>query len=149
MSETVFSKFSTVKFAGTQSTDPLTYRFYEADRVVLGKPLSEHLRFAIAWWHSLAMTGSDPFGSATINRSWMLESDPMKGARMKAPHASIAWSDLRESTLRPGFAPGRKFNGTTNWPTLICWENGSALRRRCQSCGSCSAKPKQHSIATS
>ena len=36
------------------------------------------------------------------------------GRWMKAPHASIAWSDLHESTRRPGFAPGRKFNGTTN-----------------------------------
>jgi hypothetical protein len=68
---------------------------------------------------------------------------------MKAPHASIGWYDLRESTLRPGFVLGRKFNGTTNWPTLIGWDNKSVLRRRCQSCGSFSVKPKRHTIATS
>ena len=71
MSDTVFSSFETCKYEGPGSDNPLAYRWYDPTRVVLGKPLSEHLRFAVAYWHSLAMTGSDPFGGPTIHRPWM------------------------------------------------------------------------------
>ncbi len=85
---TVFSEFSTVQYGGPDATEALTYRYYDANKVVLGKPLSEHLRFAVAYWHSLAMTGSDPFGAATINRPWMDASlDPITAMKMKADAA--------------------------------------------------------------
>lgn len=87
MPETIFSTFPTVKFEGPQSTNPLAYRFYDADRVVMGKTLGEHLRFAVAYWHSFAMTGSDPFGSATINRPWMGAGHPIAMAKLKADSA--------------------------------------------------------------
>ena len=87
MSETIFSQFPTAKFEGTDSTNPLAYRYYDADKVVLGKPLKDHLRFAVAYWHSLAMNGSDPFGAPTILRPWMTNTDPMQAARDKADAA--------------------------------------------------------------
>ena len=87
MPDTVFSPFSTVKFEGTTSNNPLAYQFYDANRVVMGKPLSEHLRFAVAYWHSFAMTGSDPFGGATINRPWMTGGDAIAQAKVKADAA--------------------------------------------------------------
>jgi xylose isomerase len=87
MADTVFSGFETVRFAGRESTKALAYRFYDADRVVLGKPLKEHLRFAVAYWHSLAMTGTDPFGGATLNRPWMQAGNPMMQAKLKADAA--------------------------------------------------------------
>ena len=87
MPDTVFSQFKTVAFEGPDSTNPLAYRFYDADRVVMGKPLKEHLRFAVAYWHSLAMTGTDPFGSATIDRPWMQPGDPIAQAKVKADAA--------------------------------------------------------------
>lgn len=88
MSSTVFSDFATVKYAGPDSDEALAYRYYDADRIVLGKPLREHLRFAVAYWHSLAMNGSDPFGAATIQRPWMAAGlDPMAAARGKADAA--------------------------------------------------------------
>ena len=87
MSDTIFSHFPTVAFEGIGSDNPLAYRYYDADKVVCGKKLSEHLRFAVAWWHSLAMNGSDPFGSATIFRPWMSTGDPMANARQKADAA--------------------------------------------------------------
>jgi xylose isomerase len=46
MSDTLFSPFETVKFEGPESDNPLAYRYYDADKVVLGKPLKEHLRFS-------------------------------------------------------------------------------------------------------
>ncbi len=87
MPQTVFSSFPVVQFEGPQSTNALAYRFYDAERVVMGKPLKEHLRFAVAYWHSFAMTGSDPFGGPTINRPWMTPGDPIAQAKLKADAA--------------------------------------------------------------
>jgi xylose isomerase len=82
-----FSNFDVVKFEGTESTNPLAYQYYDADKMVLGKPLKEHLRFAVAYWHSLAMSGTDPFGGPTIERSWMSPGDPIAQAKRKADAA--------------------------------------------------------------
>jgi len=87
MHETVFSHFATVKYEGPASTNALAYQWYDADRVVMGKPLKDHLRFAVAYWHSLAMTGSDPFGGPTINRPWNGAGDPIALAKLKADSA--------------------------------------------------------------
>ena len=82
-----FSEFETVTFAGPDSNEPMAYRWYDANHVVLGRPMREHMRFAVAYWHSLAMNGSDPFGAPTLNRPWMGQHDPMKAARAKADAA--------------------------------------------------------------
>ncbi len=82
-----FADFETVRYAGPDGTDPLSYRWYDADRVVLGRPLREHLRFAVAYWHSFAMNGSDPFGAPTLKRPWMDRPDAMAAARDKADAA--------------------------------------------------------------
>jgi len=87
LKKTIFAEFPTVRFGGADSCDEFAYRWYDADRVVLGKPLREHLRFAVAYWHSLAMNGSDPFGAPTILRPWMNGSDPLAAARAKADAA--------------------------------------------------------------
>jgi xylose isomerase len=87
MSETLFSSFPTVRYEGPKSDNALAYRWYDKDRVVLGKPMSEHLRFAVAYWHSLTLTGSDPFGGPTIQRPWMTPGDPIAQAKMKADAA--------------------------------------------------------------
>ncbi|ADW71214.1 xylose isomerase (plasmid) [Granulicella tundricola MP5ACTX9] len=87
MTKTIFEDLPTVRFEGEASENELAYRWYDADRVVSGKPLSEHLRFAVAYWHSLAMNGSDPFGAATIHRPWMAGGDPMAAAKAKADAA--------------------------------------------------------------
>lgn len=87
MTDTVFSKMETVRYEGQGSNTELAYRWYDAEKIVMGKPLREHLRFAVAYWHSLAMNGSDPFGGPTIMRPWMATTDPMEGARMKTDAA--------------------------------------------------------------
>jgi len=87
MNDTLFSGMQPVTFEGPDSDNPLAYRWYDAERVVLGKPLKDHLRFAVAYWHSFAMNGSDPFGAPTIQRPWMNNPDPMQGARDKADAA--------------------------------------------------------------
>lgn len=87
MKTTEFSKFDTVKFEGLDGANPLGYHFYDAEKVVMGKPLKDHLRFAVAYWHSLAMTGGDPFGGPTIRRDWMGAGDPIAQAKVKADAA--------------------------------------------------------------
>jgi xylose isomerase len=87
MGQSIFSSFPTVEYEGAESKSDLAYRWYDADRTVLGKPLREHLRFAVAYWHSLAMNGSDPFGAPTIRRPWMDRSDAMGAAQDKADAA--------------------------------------------------------------
>jgi xylose isomerase len=87
MSETIFSSFPTVRYAGPASNDPLSFRWYDPNRVVMGKPLRDHLRFAVAYWHSLTLTGSDPFGGPTIHRPWMSGGDPIPQAKVKADAA--------------------------------------------------------------
>ena len=87
MNETVFSAFKTVQYEGPATDNPLAYRWYDANRIVLGKPLKDHLRFAVAYWHSLAMQGSDPFGGPTIPRPWFAPGDPIAQAKVKADAA--------------------------------------------------------------
>jgi xylose isomerase len=87
MPDTIFSGLSTVKYEGPTTENPLAYRWYDPDKVVLGKPLCDHLRFAVAYWHSLALTGSDPFGGPTIRRPWMGCGDPIAEAKVKADAA--------------------------------------------------------------
>jgi xylose isomerase len=87
LKKSIFAEFPIVQFAGPNTNEEFAYRWYDADRVVLGKPLREHLRFAVAYWHSLAMNGSDPFGAPTINRPWMNRTDAMEAARDKADAA--------------------------------------------------------------
>lgn len=84
---TFFSEFDTVRFEGTESSNPMAYRWYDADKLVLNRPLKDHLRFAVAYWHSLGMNGTDPFGAPTLHRPWMSHSDPMKAAHEKADAA--------------------------------------------------------------
>jgi len=87
MAGTIFSSFETVKYEGPSSQNALAYRWYDADRVVLGKPLKDHLRFAVAYWHSLGMAGGDPFGGPTIQRPWFEPGDPIAQAKVKADAA--------------------------------------------------------------
>ena len=87
MADTIFNSFPTVKYEGPSSENPLAYQWYNPEQLVLGRPLKDHLRFAVAYWHSLAMTGSDPFGGPTIFRPWMETGDPIAQAKLKADSA--------------------------------------------------------------
>lgn len=63
--------------------DPLSFRWYNADQVVGGKTMREHLRFAMAWWHTLGGHGADPFGLPTKKFPWTEAPDPMQHAKDK------------------------------------------------------------------
>jgi xylose isomerase len=82
-----FGDIKPVKYEGPDSRNPLAYRFYNPDEIVLGKRLEDHLRFAVAFWHSFAWPGGDPFGGQTFDRPWFPkggETDTMERAKLKA-----------------------------------------------------------------
>ena len=59
-----------IKFKGSKSTDPFSFRFYNPNEVIHGKSMKEHLRFAMSYWHTLCGTGVDMFGSGTADKSF-------------------------------------------------------------------------------
>ncbi len=79
--KTYFSELEKpVPFEGPDSKNPLAFRYYDADREVAGQRMSDHLRYAVCFWHTFRGTGSDPFGGASFERPWGTESNPMEGA---------------------------------------------------------------------
>jgi len=73
-----------IPFGGVGSDDPLAFRVYQPDRLVLGKRMEDHLRIAVCYWHSFNWPGSDVFGAGTFDRPWLAPSaDPMAAARQK------------------------------------------------------------------
>jgi xylose isomerase len=77
-----FKGIPAIKYEGRESDNDFAFRHYNPDELVLGKPMSEHLRFAAAYWHSFAWPGGDPFGGQTFERPWF--GDSMGDARLKA-----------------------------------------------------------------
>jgi len=65
-----FSEIKRIAFEGANSTNPLSFKYYDAERVVSGKKMKDHLRFAMSYWHTMTGTGVDPFGMATMERSY-------------------------------------------------------------------------------
>jgi xylose isomerase len=78
-----FPGIPTIAFEGTGTNNPLAFRHYNPDEIVDGRPLSEHLRFSVAYWHAFRGTGTDPFGAATIRRPWETGRDPLSIARRR------------------------------------------------------------------
>ena len=88
--EPFFGNIDAIAYEGPDSDNPLAFRWYDADRVVMGKTMAEHLRFGVCYWHSFAWDGSDIFGSGTLDRPWNPASrtgdaamDPMDAAKLK------------------------------------------------------------------
>jgi xylose isomerase len=78
-----FKEIGQVKFEGLESDNPLAFRWYDADRVVAGKTMKDHLRFAGAYWHSFCGNGADPFGGATHVFPWDEKADAVERAKDK------------------------------------------------------------------
>ena len=76
-----------IRYEGKSSDNPLAFKFYNPDQVVAGKPMKEHFKFAIAYWHTFCGQGGDPFGPGTQNFEWDQASDPLQAAKDKADAA--------------------------------------------------------------
>ncbi len=81
-----FKGIGKIPFEGKGSRNPLAYKFYDAKRLVGGKTMEEHLRFAVAYWHSFCADGTDPFGQPTITFPFA-KSDRWQHALAKADAA--------------------------------------------------------------
>ena len=77
-----FNNIEKIKYEGLESNNMLAFRHYNAEEIVMGKPMKEHLKFAVAYWHTFCNDGSDPFGKGTNQRNWITE-DPMQTAKNK------------------------------------------------------------------
>jgi xylose isomerase len=78
-----FPDVPTIRYEGPDSKNPLAFRHYDPDEVVEGKPMRDHLRFAVAYWHTFRGTGSDPFGPGTMLRPWEDGSDSVAMAQTR------------------------------------------------------------------
>ena len=80
-----FKGIGPIGFEGPRSKNPLAFKWYNADQVVNGKTMKEHLRFAIAYWHSFCGNGQDIFaiGNPTMSHPWNVASDPIQAAKDK------------------------------------------------------------------
>lgn len=82
-----FNNVNTIRYEGKDSRNPLAFKHYNADEVVLGKTMKEHLRFAAAYWHTLVADGTDPFGAGTAIR----------------PYNHLTGMDLAKARVEAGF----------------------------------------------
>jgi len=82
-----FKGIEKIKYEGRASDNPLAFKFYDENRVVAGKTMKEHFKFAMAYWHTLCNTGEDPFGPGTKKFPWLGNPDPVQAAYEKADAA--------------------------------------------------------------
>lgn len=78
-----FKNIPKIEYEGKNSTNPLAFKYYDANRVILGKTMREHLQFAMAWWHNLCAGGTDMFGRDTIDKSFGAPKGTMAHAKAK------------------------------------------------------------------
>jgi len=90
-----FPRIKRIAYEGPRSANPLAFHHYNPDEVVDGKPVSAHLRFSIAYWHSFRGVGSDPFGPGTIVRSWEKGRDPISIAKARMDAAFEFFQKIR------------------------------------------------------
>ncbi|MGZ6213756.1 MAG: xylose isomerase [Candidatus Limnocylindria bacterium] len=123
-----------VPFGGVRSTDPLSFKVYQPDRMVLGKRMEDHLRIAVCYWHSFNWPGSDVFGSGTFDRPWLdPRLDPMIAARAKLEAAfeffdklGVPFFCFHDRDIAP---EGRTFAESTSNLTAIVAEAEAHMAR--------------------
>ncbi|MCB2110253.1 MAG: xylose isomerase [Defluviimonas sp.] len=111
-----FHDIAKIRFEGPETDNEFAFRHYDADEMVLGKRMEDHLRFAAAYWHSFAWPGGDPFGGQTFERPWF--GDTMALARLKADVAfemfdllGVPFFCFHDADIRPegaSFAESRR-----------------------------------------
>ncbi len=105
-----FSNIGKIKYEGKDSTNPLAFKYYDPDRIIDGKPMREHLKFALSWWHTMGGDGTDMFGCGTADKTWG-ETDPEARAIAKVDAAfeimdklSIDYYCFHDRDLSPEYA---------------------------------------------
>lgn len=83
MTNMYFPNIGKIPFKGKESKDPMTFRYYDAEKVIMGKKMKDWLRFAMAWWHTLGAEGNDQFGATTKSFPWNKNEDVLTAAKEK------------------------------------------------------------------
>ncbi len=78
-----FQGIGKILFEGKKSDNPMAFRYYDENQVVGSKPMKDHLRFAVAYWHTFCGTGGDPFGPGTKVFPWDQASNTLDRAKEK------------------------------------------------------------------
>ena len=78
-----FKGIDKINYEGKESNNPLAFKFYDENKVVAGKSMKDHFRFAVAYWHTFCGTGADPFGPGTKQFPWDVNSNPVDAAKDK------------------------------------------------------------------
>ena len=84
MAKEYFPTIGKIPFEGAESKNPLAFHYYDANRVVMGKPMKDWFKFAMAWWHTLGQASADPFGGQTRSYEWDKGECPYCRAKDKA-----------------------------------------------------------------
>lgn len=79
-----FDQLDRVRFEGTKTNNPLAFRHYNPDELVLGKRMEDHLRFAACYWHTFCWNGADMFGAGSFDRPWLQAGEAIELAKSKA-----------------------------------------------------------------
>ena len=82
-----FPGIARIQYEGPESDNPLAFKTYDPSRLVGGKTMEEHLRFAVCYWHTFCATGGDPFGPGTRIHPWAEKCDPMDRSRERVDAA--------------------------------------------------------------
>ncbi|MGB1048757.1 MAG: xylose isomerase [Rhodothermales bacterium] len=91
---TYFPGIDSIVYEGPESDNPLAFRFYDRNRLIAGKPLSEHFKFACAYWHTFCNSGGDPFGAGTRSFPWSNDGDAISNGKSKMDAAFEFMSKL-------------------------------------------------------
>ncbi|WP_205513343.1 xylose isomerase [Longitalea arenae] len=78
-----FKGIGSIKYEGVESDNPLAFKWYDENKVIAGKTMKEHLRFAVCYWHTFCNTGADPFGPGTKHFPWDAAGDANQRAKDK------------------------------------------------------------------
>ena len=92
-----FAGIGRIRYEGPQAKSMLAFRHYDPDALVEGKPMKEHFRFAIAYWHAFRGTGADPFGPGTMLRPWENDADPL---RMAVKRTDVAFEFMEKHSSK-------------------------------------------------
>ena len=99
-----FPGIGQIQFEGRESKNPLAFHYYDADKVVMGKTLKDHLRFAMAYWHTLCAEGGDQFGGGTKSFPWNDSTDAITRAKYKMDAAFEFMTKCNIGRVRETFA---------------------------------------------
>ena len=89
-----FPNIGKIEYEGPDSDNPLSFKYYKEDKVVAGKTMKDHFRFAIAYWHSFCNENSDPFGVGTREFPWDKTDDPLENAKFRLDGAFEFYTKL-------------------------------------------------------